>query len=243
MVYKALEGERAVAVKISRSKDTNDFIEVEAAPLTFLQHSNIVRLLDEGMHEGRSYMVLEYLEGEDLATASSRRLAMERIRKILLEICDALAFIHDLGLIHNDVKGSNIFLTNSGAKLIDFGLSQLLFQAERGNAPVMGTPSFMAPEILNGYPYDQRADIYSLGVTMYRMLCGDLPFRAESFVQLADIQSRRRIVPPAQRYPKLGISSELDAIAMRAIEKSPSKRFQSALEMKEAIANVSDIPN
>lgn len=242
-VYKAQDGQRTVAVKISRSKETNDLIELEAAPLSFLQHSNIVKLLDEGMHEGRSYMVLEYLEGEDLASASARRIAREEMLKILIEVCDALAFIHGLDLLHNDVKGSNIFLTPSGAKLIDFGLSQLLFQAERGISPPMGTPSFMAPEILEGNPFDQRADIYSLGVTMYRMLCGELPFRAESLLQLADTKARGRILAPSQKNPILGIPSEMDAIAMRAIEMNPSRRFQSAREMREALASVSDESN
>jgi len=231
-VYRAqdLTTNADVALKIIDSDTLEEHFLREARVLEGLRHPTIVSYVAHGTTaEGRVYLALEWLDGETL----SRRLregplSLLDALAITRAVADALAHAHELGVVHRDVKPSNIFLAASGGvKLIDFGIAQLR-QATRitRTGTTMGTPAYMAPEQARAGKIDGRADIFSLGCVLYRCLAGVAPFQAENvtatlakvlFEEAMPLRSRRREVP-----------LELDALVMRMLAKDPNDRVPSA---------------
>jgi serine/threonine protein kinase len=238
-VYKARQTglDRLVAVKILPPEVGRDpaFAERftrEARALARLSHPNIVAIHDFGQTDGLFYFVMEFVDGANLRQAiQSSQLTPHEALAIVPQICDALQYAHDEGIVHRDIKPENILLDKKGrVKIADFGLSKLLASGEResldvsltGTHQVMGTLRYMAPEQMQGTKtVDHRADIYSLGVVFYELLTGELPMG--------------RFDPPSQ---KVEIDVRLDEVVLRALAQEPAKRYQRASEVKTDVESI-----
>jgi serine/threonine protein kinase len=228
-VYKARQRglDRLVALKILPPDAGSDsaFAERftrEAKALAQLNHPNIVGVFDSGNANGLYFFVMEYVDGVNLRQAlRAGNLKPAEALKIVPQICDALQFAHDEGVVHRDIKPENILLDKRGrVKIADFGLAKLFKakgdEALTGTHQIMGTPHYMAPEQIRGSrDVDHRADIYSLGVTFYEMLTGELPLG--------------RFAPPSK---KVQIDVRLDEVVLRTLEVEPEKRYQHAGDVK-----------
>jgi tRNA A-37 threonylcarbamoyl transferase component Bud32 len=232
-VYKArqVKLDRLVALKILPPLSGQDpaFAERfmrEARALARISHPQIVAVHDFGEVAGMYYFLMEYVDGVNLRQLMhSGRLPPEQALPIVGQICDALQFAHEEGIIHRDIKPENILLDQKGRiKIADFGLAKIVEpspgkQTLTGSRQAMGTPHYMAPEqIERPHTVDQRADIYSLGVLFYEMLTGELPLG--------------RFALPSQ---KAAVDERLDAIVLRALAKDPEDRYQRVSELKTDI--------
>jgi serine/threonine protein kinase len=234
-VYRAHDSllERYVALKVLHeqySKD-EDFVERfkrEARSVAQLQHPNIVTVIDRGEQDGRQYIVFEYVEGENLKEFVVRkgRLQVREALEIAIEVARALGFAHEHGLVHRDVKPQNVLLNGDGrAKVTDFGIARSL-DVEQGvtqTGTVLGTSNYIAPEQASGKRVDQHSDVYSLGVVLYEMLTGDVPFPGESFVAVA--LKHVNEPPPSVLDGRGDIPLRVAEAVDRALEKDPERRF------------------
>jgi predicted Ser/Thr protein kinase len=236
VVYKARQRQldRLVAVKLLPPSIGDDpaFAERftrEAQALARLNHSNIVQVYDFGRTDEYFYFVMEYVDGMNLrALIRDRKLEPEAALKIVPQICEALQFAHDEGIVHRDIKPENILIDKKGrVKIADFGLAKLLGRAAEdwsltGTGQLMGTLGYMAPEQLQqAHKVDHRADIYSLGVVFYEMLTGQLPIG--------------RFDPPSK---KVQVDVRLDEIVLRSLESEPDRRYQHASDVKTDLEHV-----
>ena len=226
--------ERPVAVKVLASslRDDASFAERfarEARTLAQLDHPNVVSVYDFGHRDDFYYLIMELVDGVNLRqTMEAGRLEPRVALAMVPQICEALQYAHDQGVVHRDIKPENILVDRKGSiKIADFGLAKLV-GGETGRRltqtrQVMGTPNYMAPEqIENPGEVDQRADIYSLGVVFYELLTGELPVG--------------RFPPPST---KVEIDVRLDDVVLRTLEKEPSLRYQQASEMKSDVESLS----
>lgn len=242
---------RKVAVKILKPNVASDQeavtrLQREAQSTTGHGHPNIVNALDFGRGEdGRVYLVMEWLDGESLDARLEREMIdVPTALEIMMQTCSGLEEAHDHDLVHRDLKPANLFLTHDRhgtlvVKILDFGI------AKRGAAEnkltatgvLIGTPNYMAPEQASGDPIDARTDIYALGVILYELLTGDVPFRADTaFVVLHQHVSRTPAAPSAAA-PDRGISPSLDAIVLRCLAKRPDDRFDSVRALRAALVS------
>lgn len=236
-VYKARQKglDRLVAVKVLPPEIGQDgaFAERfarEAKALARLSHNHIVSVYDFGQADGLFYIVMEYVDGVNLRqTIQTGKLAPEQALAIVPQICEALQFAHDEGIVHRDIKPENILVDKRGrVKIADFGLAKLLGQDAGDHLltathQVMGTLRYMAPEQMQGSrEVDHRADIYSLGVIFYELLTGELPMG--------------KFAAPSK---KVQIDVRLDEIVLRALEQDPEQRYQQASEVRTDVQSVS----
>ncbi len=239
-VYKARQKglDRLVAVKVLPPEVGNDpaFAERftrEAKALARLNHPSIVTVHDVGQADGLYFFVMEFVDGLNLRQLIERReLSSEQALAIVPQICEALQYAHDEGIVHRDIKPENILLDKRGrVKIADFGLAKLLGHESvdgslTGTQQVMGTLRYMAPEQMRGArQVDHRADIYSLGVVFYELLTGELPIG--------------RFAPPSR---KVQIDVRLDEIVLRALEAEPEQRYQHASDVKTEIDAIRTTP-
>jgi predicted Ser/Thr protein kinase len=237
-VYKAKQRglDRLVAVKILPPEVGSDpaFAERftrEARALAHLNHPNIVTVYEFGQVDGLYYLIMEYVDGVNLRQAIQSGLAPKDALAIVPQVCDALQFAHDEGVVHRDIKPENILIDRRGrVKIADFGLAKLLrhdtttYQLTAANQ-VMGTLRYMAPEQMEGAAdVDHRADIYSLGVVFYELLTGRIPMG--------------RFDPPSR---KQGVDSRLDEVVLRALEREPERRYQHASDVKIDVERISGV--
>jgi WD40 repeat protein/tRNA A-37 threonylcarbamoyl transferase component Bud32 len=238
-VYKARDGslDRVVALKLPRASNLpqggseRDRFFREARSAAQLQHPSIVSTHEVGEQDGRPYLVSDFVQGVTLADVlSSRRPTPRESAKLLAEVADALHFAHGRGVVHRDVKPSNIMLGEDGRALVmDFGLAK----REAGEVTmtmegqVLGTPAYMAPEQARGeaHAVDGRADVYSLGVMLYQMLTGELPFRGTTRMLLHQVLHDE---PRPPRKLNDRIPRDLETICLKAMAKEPGRRYQSA---------------
>lgn len=252
---------RKVALKLlrpERAEDENAIKRfVREAKSTFrFDHPNCVRVNDFGITEEDHllYLVMEYLDGRTVGEELhyDGPISTSRVIHIGAQVSAALDHAHSLALVHRDLKPDNIMLIKRGTdsdfvKVLDFGLAKL-FEGPEGfrttmmsmspltqDGIVFGTPEYMSPEQAMGKPLDPRTDIYSLGVVMYEMLTGLVPFQAASFMGMLTKHVKERAVPPDERRPELGIRPELSQLVMRCLEKKPADRPQSAADLADEI--------
>ena len=233
-VYKAHDAllERHVALKILHEQYNADeaFVERfkrEARSVAQLQHPNIVTVIDRGEEAGRQYIVFEYVEGENLKEYVVRkgRLDVGEAIEVAADVARALAFAHENGLIHRDVKPQNVLLNGDGRpKVTDFGIARTLdVDGMTQTGTVLGTSNYIAPEQASGQRVDAHSDVYALGVVLYELLAGDVPFPGESFIAVA----MKHMHEPAPNL--LDVRSDVPlrvaAAVDRALEKDPEQRF------------------
>lgn len=232
----------------------------EAKAASRIEHPNSMRVVDFGEEpDGTLYMAMEYLDGRDLSRVVKQDgpLSPPRIADLLMQALAALAVAHEMGIVHRDLKPENIMVLGVAddeghrrdlVKVCDFGIAKITdprSDPTRGDASpltsyglVMGTPEYMSPEQGIGDPLDARADIYSMGVILYQLLTGKLPFEAESAIGVLLKHTTEEPVRPSTRAE--AVDPELEAICLRAMRKPPSERYQSAREMRSDLRRVSD---
>ncbi len=229
---------RQVAIKILRSELCTDAVSVlrferEAQAATALSHPNIVEIYDVGEYKGHHYIVMEYVEGRTLKKVIQQRGALlkEETVDIMKQLVSATSEAHRRGIIHRDIKPQNVIVKSDGSiKILDFGiaLAKGSIQLTQANN-VMGSVHYLAPELARGESATAQSDIYALGIVMYEMLVGDVPFKADSAVQVALLQMRND-VPDIRTINSL-IPQSLSNIILRATAKDPSRRYRSCNEM------------
>jgi len=239
-VYQARQPalDRIVALKIlpSHSEEGGNFTERfnrEARALARLSHPNIVAVFEFGQAGALGFFIMEFVDGANLRQLEKAgRLAPREALQIIPQICDALQYAHDEGVVHRDIKPENVLVDRKGrVKIADFGLAKILGQDAESlrltaEGQVMGTPHYMAPEqIEKPLTVDHRADIYSLGVVLYEMLTGDLPLG--------------KFAPPSRKYQ---LDVRLDDVVLRALENDPARRYQNASEVKTQVQNIAGTP-
>jgi serine/threonine-protein kinase len=207
-----------------------------------LKHPNIVEVRDFLIDHGKFYIVMEFIEGETLTQYLRRlrrpMLASEAI-PILNQTLEGLGFAHSQGVIHRDIKPSNTMLTRQGvAKLTDFGIARALGSAKlTRTGTALGSPAYMSPEQIQGTELDHRTDIYSLGITLYEMLTGRVPFErqkgSDSDYPVLEAHMREAPAPPSQLVPE--IPRYLETAILKALEKRPGNRFASCQEFQAAL--------
>jgi len=224
----------------------------EARSVNLIGHDNIVKILDfDVTEEGRHYFVMEFLHGRALQALlqPGEPLPLERAGPILLQCCRALQAAHERGIVHRDFKPDNVFLVEQAGrrdvvKLVDFGIAKLAADSGGGMTQpgtVMGTPAYMSPEQAAGEAtIDARSDVYSLGVTMFQMATGRLPFAdaGPSFgkILVAHLQQP----PPLPRSIEPGVPEELERIVLRTLEKKPEDRYASMTDLHDALLGCMD---
>lgn len=211
----------------------------EARAAARIKHPHIVDVFDFGyLSDGRPYLVMELLDGQSLAAAVSNGALEPRVAVTYArQLASALAAAHAVGVIHADVSPSNVLVAGDSAKLVDFGLAQVLDDPSRlGIEPaefVFGTPSYIAPEMIRGLGAEAKSDQYSLGVVMFEMLTGAPPFRAKSIRDLC-VKHLKAPVPEMES-PHGPLPPELVKVVERCLSKMPQQRFESMLELDAAL--------
>src|SRR5712671_5224832 len=254
-VYKALQSplDRVVALKIlgaGHDRDPNFYKRffLEASVTAKLTHPNTITLYDYGRTEdGIFFIAMEYLDGRTLSQAMQQEgpLSQERAIHVAQQICRSLREAHALGIIHRDLKPANVMLLrqyddHDFVKLLDFGLVKFFHgdnpEGEITNAGTfMGSPHYIAPEQARNQGPDQRCDIYSLGVLLYHMLTGRVPFTAPAPLDIILKHLHDAPVPPRELRPDLPIDAQLEAIALRCMAKERADRFQSMDDLLAAL--------
>lgn len=241
-VYKAFDPliERTVALKTIRmdlkGKQQSDFearFFREAKSAGRLNHPNIVTIYDVGESDDSAYIAMEYLHGESLdkVLASHTSLTLERIVHIALQIANGLAYAHQHGVVHRDIKPGNIILLRRGGvvKITDFGIAQILSGSQTQVGALLGSPRYMSPEQVQGGTIDGRSDVFSLGVMLYEMLTGVTPFAGDNLSAIFYGIMNFDPPPPSSINPAL--TPAHDRIVMRALAKRPHERYASAREI------------
>ncbi|MFO0593292.1 MAG: protein kinase [Polyangiaceae bacterium] len=270
-VYRGVQDQepRDVAVKImhphlARDATFTGRFRREAKAAALLKHPNTVHIVDYGEDNGRLYIAMELIGGQDLfeMLVLERRFDEERATRIVAQVCDALTAAHARGIIHRDLKPENVMVIPNEhlpgrelVKVLDFGIAKIVERDKTTRAPdsdeqpsslvasalttigvVVGTPAYMSPEQCRAEPVDARADVYSCGILLYQLICGRTPFTGDSPIEIAINQVRQPPDPPSSVVP--GIHPQLEQIILKALEKWPAMRQQSAAEMRDELLAV-----
>jgi eukaryotic-like serine/threonine-protein kinase len=240
---------RSFALKVLRTEcardvESSERLLREARALAAMNHPNIVSITDSGrLATGEPYFVMEFVQGVSLARLIRDEAPLDAglALEIAAGICEALDAAHRLGIIHRDVKPDNVYVVSRGGascvKVLDFGLARITGQGRltRPNT-THGTPEYMSPEQAMGQEVDARTDIYSLGVTLYEMLCGRLPFSADSYVALAH-QHMYAPLPAFRRWlTEESAALRIESVVSRCVQKDREHRYPSVWELARALA-------
>jgi serine/threonine-protein kinase len=248
--------EKKVALKVllhdyARKADLKERFLQEARAAARIGHENIVDITDFGDTPNHSvFFAMEFLEGVDLAQLIRTHgpIPWARAKPILLQICRALGAAHSKGVIHRDMKPENIYLIeregrSDFVKLLDFGIAKMSASDRESRLTrtgmIFGTPEYMSPEQAQGNKPDHRVDVYAVGVIMYEMLTGRVPFKADTFMGILTKHIFEQPLPPSQMNPDVVIPVEAERIVLKAMDKEREQRFQSMAEMAAAITSAS----
>ena len=251
-VYKAYDTrlERNVAIKFIRrdafSPDVLDMVlkrfDREAKSLAKLTHPNIVGIIDYGEYEGSPYLVMPYLQGGTLKQYLGTPMFIEKAASLLEPVADALAFAHQKGIVHRDVKPANILITEGGKPMLtDFGIARLLESGDgatlTGTGMGVGTPEYMSPEQAMGREVDGRTDIYSLGIVLFELVTGRKPYTADTPMAVVLKQTTEPLPRPSSIVP--GITDTVEQILYKSLAKDPKDRYQTMTDFSEALGKFS----
>ncbi len=240
--------DRQVAVKVmhremSEQPDQLERFRQEARAVAKISHPNVVAVIDAGEDGGHPYIVFEYVEGETLKQRINRVGALETQEALAyaIEIARGLTVAHARNMVHRDIKPQNVLIDAEGrAKLTDFGISRQLEQdGMTATGRVLGTTDYVAPEQAMGHPVDPRSDIYSLGVVLYEMLVGQVPFHADSQVGVAMKHVNEELPDVQQRRPDVSASAAL--VIERSTAKEPGDRYQEVGEMIDDLSTALEV--
>ncbi len=224
--------QRQVALKVLHSRYLQDrqFVERfqrEAEHAAGLQHPNIVAVFDRGQDDGVNYIAMRYVQGPTLKELIDRGLTPEQAVGLVRQVLEGARFAHRNGIVHRDLKPQNVIVDEEGKAVVtDFGIARAGVSEITQTGSVMGTPQYLSPEQAQGFEVTPVSDLYSIGVILYEALAGRVPFEGESAVAVAMKQVAEAPLRPSSVNP--AVSPALDAVTMRALEKEPSQRFQSA---------------
>jgi eukaryotic-like serine/threonine-protein kinase len=242
-VYKAVDQtlEREVAIKILNPDLADGEVlkrfRAEAVTLARLNHPNIATLYELTQHGDDLLMVMEFVRGETFDRLSDRLgpLPFERAAALCGQVLDALGHAHHAGIVHRDLKPANLMASDSGlVKVMDFGIARMVGTEHlTTDGYMMGTPAYMAPEQVMGNDVDGRADLYAMGVVLYRLLTANLPFKADTAIAMA--QKQIKDPPTPLRQFRAELPATCQSILDRALAKAPGDRFQSAEEFRSAL--------
>ncbi len=238
-----------VAIKIlspllSNDADALDRLKREVSAARRITHPNVIRIHDIAESKGLHYVSMEYFHGTSLKEHIKRSgsLSLMQTYNIASQVCDGLEEAHKQGVIHRDLKSQNIIINPSGhLKIIDFGLAHTThLQGMTATGLIMGTPEYMAPEQVAGKRVDERADIYSLGIILYELFTGKVPFSADSAIAVGFMQMKDPPQPPHEINSQL--PAEMEAIILKCLQKEPSARFASVAQVKSALERAIKVP-
>ncbi len=246
-VYKVLDKDLDVKIAlkllkpdISSDEETIARFRNELKVARTITHKNVCRMYDFGKAEGTYFITMEYVPGEDLKSTIARvgQLSVGKTIAVIKQVCDGLAEAHRLGVVHRDLKPQNIMLDREGnARIMDFGIARTFRTKGLTDGNVMiGTPEYMSPEQVEGKDIDQRSDIYSLGIILFEMLTGRIPFEGESVFSVALKQETQP--PPDPRSINSQIPEDFSQLVLKCLEKDRTKRFQSIEEIKAELARI-----
>ncbi len=243
------------ALKVLRSDLSNEsevgarFVQ-EAQSAAAIGNEHIIEITDFGqLPDGSAYFVMEFLDGAALHDVIEEHsdLSLERTLDVMIQSCEALGAAHNSNIVHRDLKPDNIFLIKKGdtedfVKVLDFGIAKVASQSSRltKTGMIFGTPQYMSPEQAAGTDVDARTDIYSLGIIMYEMLCGHVPFEADTFMGVLTKHLYEEPIPPRRLVPPVGVTQNVEAVLLKAIAKKPEKRYQTMSEFSEDLLALQD---
>ena len=230
---------RPVAIKILHANFASDdeFVsrfKREAQAAGKLNHPNIVNMYDVGYDQDMHYIIMEYVDGETLKEYITRhhRLSIDEAVKITISIGEGLEHAHAMGIVHCDIKPHNVIITNTGrVKVTDFGIARAMNSTNTVmyTNSIMGSAHYLSPEQASGKSIDGNTDIYSLGVVLYEMLTGKVPFEGDTPIAVALKHVREKVIPPTRYNPS--IPPLLESVVLKALAKNPADRFESISEM------------
>ena len=230
---------RQVAIKVLHANFANDdeFVtrfKREAQAAGKLNHPNIVNMYDVGFDQNLHYIIMEYVDGETLKEYITRhgRLSIDEAVKFTIAIAEGLEHAHTMGIVHCDIKPHNVIITQTGrVKVTDFGIARAMNATNTFmyTNSILGSAHYLSPEQASGKPVDGNTDIYSLGVVLYEMLTGRVPFEGETPIAVALKHVREKVAPPTRYNPS--IPPLLEAVVLKALSKNPADRFDSISDM------------
>ena len=245
VVYEAFDPliERPVAIKTilkssihaNEAEDVFERFRREARAAGRLSHPKIISIYEYGENDEMAYIVMELVRGKELTEyfEVGKRISIDDGLHIIMQILDALDYLHTNGIVHRDIKPANILITaDEQIKIADFGIAKIDTSAHTQVGIVLGTPTYMAPEQFMGHEVDHRADLYSVGVVLYLFLTGERPF-VGSVITIMHQAVHRNATPPSELNPE--VSKQLNAVVKKAMAKRPEERFQSASEFLRAL--------
>jgi eukaryotic-like serine/threonine-protein kinase len=247
IVYRARDTmlERAVAVKVLRESYSRDpaFLDrfrQEAKAAANLSHPNIVTVHDFGLDKGQLFIVMEYVPGTDLKSLIKQRgrFSPEEALPLIIQACAGIGYAHRAGLVHCDVKSQNMLVTpDLRLKVADFGIARALstIHPQEQSDVVWGSPQYFSPEQAAGAAPSPASDVYSLGVIMYEMMTGSLPFHANTAAELARLHIEAEPIPISEMLPN--ISPALEQILNKVLSKEPSQRYRTADQLGRVLLN------
>lgn len=245
-VYSATrEDGKSFAIKVLKPRYAADpafesRFRQEAAFAGGLEHPNIIHIEDVGAQEGLAYFAMDlYPDTLNARLGREGSIPEGDAVAIAIGVAQALAFAHERNVIHRDIKPDNILLAADGRPVLtDFGIARAVsgYVAATGFMMTIGTPAYISPEQAQGRTLDGRSDLYALGITLYRMIAGEVPFRSKDWFELARMHVEDRPEPPRNRHPE--ISKRLERIVLRLLAKHPDDRHPSALALLDDLADI-----
>ena len=242
--------ERAVAIKILRSEyskdpDFRERFRQEAKAAANLSHSNIVTIHDFGFDQDSLFIVMEYIPGDTLKNQIEKRgrFTIAEAIPIIVQACAGIGYAHRAGLVHCDIKPQNILVSpDKRVKVTDFGIARALasIDPEERTDVVWGSPQYFSPEQASGKAPSPASDVYGLGVILYEMVTGQLPFTAKTSVELARLHQNTAPKPPRQINP--AISPDLEQIILKILSKEPSARYRTADQLGRVLITFAETP-
>ena len=241
---------RFVAVKILKAELNNDedFVarfKREATSIASLSHPNIVNVHDVGTEEHINFIVMEYIDGKTLKEIikENGRINSKETLDIAYQIAKALECAHKSNIIHRDIKPDNVMITEDNmVKVMDFGIAKVADSRTATNSNnIMGTVRYFSPEQAKGNFVDCRSDIYSLGIVMYEMATGQVPYNADSAISIAMMHIQEPVIPPKEIITD--IPENINQVILKSMQKEPIKRYQTAREMADILKTIKEHPN